>query len=168
MAAPKPAILRKVASQQPGLPIWITHLWQRRVEHEKFGLVLGAGVSKDAGCPLWEELIKRLALEAKVPIDQMDAHRKERQPETFLAEILFRKHSTEQERKHKHLGTKLCGFRVNSTWRVKIHKCLYEGIADQPFDEITKRHSYLNSLAKLVCESGFADTLNFDDVIARL
>jgi hypothetical protein len=41
-------MLKNATEQQPQLPVWITHMWQRRVEHSRLGLVLGAGVSHDA------------------------------------------------------------------------------------------------------------------------
>jgi hypothetical protein len=157
--------LRRVVSMEPRLPIWLTHLWQRRIEHERLGVVFGAGVSHDAGVPMWEELIERLAVAAKVPKDRMALHKQARFPETFLAEILFRKHCTEEEKASNHLTSKYRGYHLNSTWRDKIRKCLYQNIKATDFLEITKAHAYLSALAKLICDARFAVTFNFDDIV---
>src|SRR5579871_2647475 len=84
--------LADAIKEQPKLPLWLTHLWQRASEHRRLGLVLGAGVSFDAKVPLWGELVSRLAQAAGISEQLSAQHQKERFPETFLAEILYRHH----------------------------------------------------------------------------
>src|SRR5436305_15221132 len=98
MSAAKHPLARAV-SQEPRLPVWLTHIWQRRFDHDRLGLVLGAGVSRDAGVPMWEELVRRLTTVAKMSPVRMAVHKKARYPETFLAEILFRKHCADENDK---------------------------------------------------------------------
>lgn len=120
-------ILKKATERQPQLPVWITHMWQRRTEHSRLGLVLGAGVTRDAGIPMWEELVTRLTKAAGMPEERMRLHKKARYPETFLAEILFRKHFADQ----KSAKVDRESFRiyyVNSTWKEKIRTCLYRDV----------------------------------------
>jgi hypothetical protein len=157
--------LERAVSLEARLPIWLTHLWQRRFEHERLGIVFGAGVSRDAGVPMWEELVGRLATAAKVPEERMALHKQARFPETFLAEILFRKHCSEEEKTSSHLSSKYRGYHLNSTWREKIRECLYQSIKAEDFTEITKNHVYLSALAKLICDARFAVTFNFDDIV---
>ena len=52
--------LQNAVKRQPQLPVWITHLWQRLHAHQRLGLILGAGVSVDAGCPKWNKLVNRI------------------------------------------------------------------------------------------------------------
>jgi hypothetical protein len=158
-------ILIKAAEKQPQLPVWLTHLWQRRLDHKRLGLVLGAGVSYDAGIPMWEELVGRLATAANVPADRMKLHKDARIPETYLAEILFRKHSDEEKLNSESFNSKNKVHHINSSWKEKIRKCLYRDVDGKDFKEILKDHPYLKDLAKLVCESRFAVTFNFDDIV---
>lgn len=55
--------LKRAVKRHENLPIWLTHMWQRQHEHHQLSLLLGAGVSIDAGCPGWKELVNRLAAE---------------------------------------------------------------------------------------------------------
>src|SRR5580693_1578844 len=108
--------LARAISEERRLPIWLTHIWQRCLDHDRLGLVLGAGVSRDAGIPMWEELLERLAKAANVPEQRMALHKEARFPETFLAEILFRKHSAAAELATPKLSSKYRAYHVNSTW----------------------------------------------------
>jgi hypothetical protein len=157
--------LARAVSEERRLPIWLTHIWQRHFDHERLGLVLGAGVTYDAGIPMWEELVRRLAASGDVPEQRLELHKKARFPETFLAEILFRKHCADQASSTSHLPPKYRGYHVNSIWKQKIRKCLYEKIENKDFKEITKNHIYLGALAKLICKARFAVTFNFDDIV---
>jgi hypothetical protein len=145
--------------------VWLTHIWQRCVDHDRLGLVLGAGVSFDADIPMWEELVKLLAAAANVPEQRMELHKKARFPETFLAEILFRKHSAAQASAATHLSPKYCGYHVNSTWKEMIRKCLYHKVKNKTFDQITRNHIYLDALTRLICKARFDVTFNFDDIV---
>jgi hypothetical protein len=157
--------LMRAVLQEPRLPIWLTHIWQRRFDHGRLGLVLGAGVSRDAGVPMWEELVKRLAMAAKMPKKRMELHKKARFPETFIAEILFRKHCTDRRGANPHLTPRFKHYHLNSTWREKIRTCLYRDNRKSKLSDIAKKHIYLMSLAKLICNARFAVTFNFDDIV---
>lgn len=158
-------VLAKAAEQQPQLPIWLTHLWQRRSDHRRLGLVLGAGVSRDAKIPMWEELIRRLATAANVPESRIELHKKAKIPETFLADILFRKHSAEEEHSNAGAAAKNKSHHINSSWKEKIRKCLYQDVEGKDFKDILKEHPYLKDLARLICDARFAVTFNFDDIV---
>jgi hypothetical protein len=157
--------LKDAAEKQPQLPVWITHMWQRRIEHSRLGLVLGAGVSHDAGIPLWDELVGRLMATANFPIDRMEAHKKDGLTPTLLAEMVYRRHFDSQTKVHSDMASKFRRYQVDASWCVKIHACLYEKVLGQEFAEITKDHIYLDPLAELICKSQFAVTFNFDDIV---
>jgi len=97
----------------------------------------------------------------------MAIHKKARYPETFLAEILFRKHcADEKERKsNSEIKPEHKNYHINSTWREKIRTCLYRDIRKKKLSDIAKTHTYLMPLAKLVCNARFAVTFNFDDIV---
>ncbi len=153
--------LKKAMLDQPQLSVWLTYLWQRRAEAEKLGLVFGAGVSHDAGCPMWPELVARLAKSMHLPHRRMKNHRNAGLSETFIAEVVFRNHSS----RHVRTKSKFKRFAIDASWRKKIHACLYRGIVKKKFSELTKKHAYISAIAELVCRTGFAVTFNFDDIV---
>jgi hypothetical protein len=85
--------LKRALSKQPQLSVWLTYLWQRREEAKRLGLVLGAGVTRDAGCPMWRELVRRLSKAFELSQHRMKRHRDAGLSETFIAEVVFRHHS---------------------------------------------------------------------------
>jgi hypothetical protein len=153
MASENPLV--SAISKESRLPLWMTHLWQRLHEHSRLGLVLGAGVSYDAKIPLWPELVKRLATAAGITQERLALHQKERFPETFLAEILLRKHNSDEAKAAaKHSFDRHHDHRVNASWKQKIRECIYKDIADKSFEDVAKGHTYLRAsrhlCAKLV------------------
>lgn len=158
-------LLKAATEQQPQLPVWITHMWQRRVEHSRLGLVLGAGVSYDANIPMWNELVKRLMTLAGFPQDRMDAHKNDGLTPTLLAEMAYRRHLDSETSVHSGMPLKFRRYQVDASWCVKIHSCLYENVLGKTFEDIVKPHVYLDSLAELICKSQFAVTFNFDDIV---
>jgi SIR2-like domain len=158
-------LLIKATEQQSQLPVWITHMWQRRIEHSRFGLVLGAGVSRDADIPVWNELVERLMAVAEIPKDRMEAHNNDGLTPTLLAEMAYRRHLDSETKIHSGMPAKFRRYQVDATWCLKIHSCLYEKVSGKTFTEITEPHIYLDPLAELICKSQFAVTLNFDDIV---
>lgn len=158
-------ILKAPTDQQPQLPVWITHMWQRRIEHSRLGLVLGAGVSNDADIPMWSELVERLMTAASFPSDRMEAHKNDGVTPALLAEMVYRRHFDSETRVHSEMPPKFRRYQVDASWCVRIHACLYETVLGRTFSEITKSHVYLEPLAELICKSQFAVTFNFDDIV---
>jgi hypothetical protein len=157
--------LKNATAKQEQLPVWITHMWQRRVEHSRLGLVLGAGVSSDAKIPMWNELVRRLMVAANIPEDRMKSHKSDGLTETLLAEMAYRRHFESETKVHSDMPPKFRRYQVDASWCVKIHACLYEGLDGKSFEEITRDHVYLGQLAELICKSRFAVTFNFDDIV---
>lgn len=153
--------LKSALSAQPQLSVWLTYLWQRREEARRLGLVLGAGVTRDAGCPMWRELVRRLSKEFHLSQPRMKGHRQAGLSETFIAEVVFRHHSS----RHRPVELPFRSVMVDASWRKQVHKCLYKGIATKKLAEITRKHRYIKQLAELVCKAGFAVTFNFDDIV---
>jgi hypothetical protein len=158
-------VLKDASQSQPQLPVWITHMWQRRIEHSRLGLVLGAGVSGDADIPMWNELVERLMAAANFPNDRMEAHKNDSVTPALLAEMVYRRHFDNETQVHSDMPPKFRKYQVDASWCVKIHDCLYEKVKGKTFAEITKPHIYLEPLAELICKSQFAVTFNFDDIV---
>src|ERR1700730_5991146 len=157
--------LASVMVKQPQLSLWMTHLWQRLSEHKRLGLVLGAGVSYDAKIPLWGDLVNSLAEAAGITKERLALHKKEKFPETFLAEILFRQHESDHGKAAENPADRYHSHRVNASWKQKIRECLYKDVGSKTFEDIAKEHIYLRGLTTLVCKAGFTVTFNFDDIV---
>jgi SIR2-like domain len=153
--------LKSALAEQPQLSVWLTYLWQRREEAKRVGLVLGAGATRDAGCPMWRELVRRLCKSFNISQHRMRRHRDAGLSETFIAEVASRYHSS----KHKRVELPLRSVVVDASWRKEVHKCLYKGLVTKKLSEITKKHRYIKPLAELICKAGFAVTFNFDDIV---
>jgi hypothetical protein len=95
----------------------------------------------------------------------MALHKKAGLPETFQAEIIFRKHSSDAAAKGAHLGKNFQEIFVDATWRELIHKCLYKKVSKLSFADLTNGHKYLDTLAELVWKSKFTVTFDFDDIV---
>jgi hypothetical protein len=157
--------LKKATQKQPQLPVWITHMWQRLHEHKQLGLLLGAGVSIDAGCPSWTGLVDRLAVEEKIPKARITAHRKAGLQESYVTEMLFQMHGRKEGVRHRNIKPQYYKFQISSSWAEKIHRCLYADIRTKSFEELLNAHTYLSDLGELVYGSAFTVNFNFDDIV---
>ncbi|MES5481542.1 SIR2 family protein [Bradyrhizobium sp. INPA03-11B] len=157
--------LKKAAKKQESLPVWLTHMWQRQHEHRQLSLLLGAGVSMDAGCPGWKALVDRLAAEEGVEADEIKLHREDGLQESYLTEMLFQNHSAKEKSRQRSMDRRILKFQISSAWYAKIHKCLYADVQTAKFDDLLARHSYLSDLGELVYKTSFTVNFNFDDVV---
>src|SRR5689334_22183394 len=104
----------------------IVHM-RKQHEREKFGLILGAGVSRSFYMPTWKELLDLLAKHDKVKgakVDQLD------ETPTSRAEILFRYFAEERRKAFAHL--KLTDHalerRIKGEWFEIIRSILYANL----------------------------------------
>lgn len=157
--------LKRAVRRHENLPVWLTHMWQRQHEHRQLSLLLGAGVSIDAGCPGWRELVNRLAILEGVKAREIKHHREDGFQESYLTEMLFQNHAAKEKTRQRSMEKRILKFQISSAWYAKIHKCLYADIKNASFDELLRRHSYLSDLGELVYKTSFTVNFNFDDVV---
>ena len=157
--------LRKAMASQPQLPIWMMHIWQRMNEHKKLGLILGAGVTVDAGCPAWSDLVRALGKKTKSAVPFLKAASRSKFSEAYLAQILFQSHRRRSKRGAHALPKKYWGYYFDSTWMDMVHRELYRNVGTKSFSSILFRHRYLEHLAKLCVRCGFVINFNFDGLV---
>ena len=157
--------LRVAVDGQAKLPLWIMHLRQRLHSHRRLGLILGAGVSADAGCPLWSELVGRLAECLPEAAKCIAAHKDAGVSEPYLTQILFHLHAEEIKTLAQSIPKKFQPLQVTSKWMELVHKQLYRGIEKDSPHDLKKRHPYLGELGEICYRSHFTINFNFDDIV---
>ncbi|MGY3371423.1 hypothetical protein ACVWZL_008548 [Bradyrhizobium sp. GM2.4] len=156
--------LEEASKSQPQLPVWLCHMWQR-LDRRRLGLILGAGVSIDAGLPTWKNLVERLTARFPAVQKTFEAHRLAGLQETYITQIAYALHQASIKGAASALPRQFEQYQVDSTWMEVVHQELYRDIARLKYDQIIQRHSYLKSLGQLVCRTELTVNFNFDDLV---
>lgn len=156
--------LKAATATQPQLPVWLTHIWQR-LDRKRLGLILGAGISIDAGCPSWHGLVRRLADRVPDLGATFDAHRGAGLQDTYLTQILYSLHQKATVAVTPAVPQQFEQYQIDSTWMETVHQELYKDICKFDFNTIAKQHPYLLSLGQLACRAAFTVNFNFDDLV---
>jgi SIR2-like domain len=156
--------LEEATKAQTQLPVWLCHMWQR-LDRRRLGLILGAGVSIDAGLPTWKGLVERLTAKFPAVEKAFAAHRSAGLQETYITQIAYALHQASIKGTSSTLPRQFEQYQVDSTWMEIVHQQLYRDIASFTYDKILQRHSYLHSLGRLVCRTELTVNFNFDDLV---
>lgn len=157
-------VIKNAIERQSQLPVWLCHLWQR-LKSDKLGLVLGAGVSIDAGIPLWKTLVDRLASKEENAKEAIAAHRDQGFHDTYITQIIFSLHQKRMKSAQSSVPPQYEQYQIESTWMESVHSELYRDLNGLDFDNILSKHPYLRELGELVYRSGFTVNFNFDDLV---
>jgi hypothetical protein len=156
--------LEEATKAQPQLPVWLCHMWQR-LDRRRLGLILGAGVSIDAGLPTWKGLVERLTAKFPAVEKAFAAHRNAGLQETYITQIAYSLHQASTKGALSTLPPQFEQYQVASTWMEIVHQELYRDIASLKYSEIMQRHPYLGPLGRLVCRTELTVNFNFDDLV---
>jgi hypothetical protein len=142
----------------------IVHM-RKQIEREKFGLILGAGISRSFNMPTWKELLDLLARHDKVRGAKVD---RPNETPTSRAEILYRLFSEQRRNALSHAGLNEHGLerRIKGEWFEIIRSILYAKLPDR--DDLDRSHGYLGEFLDIISRSPLTVNYNFDSCIEMM
>lgn len=147
-------------------PRAIVHL-RAQVRKQRFGTILGAGISVDFGAPQWGKLINDIASDPAVDaknIVEGNAFKSMAAP--YQTEILYQKFRTAFFEKSTNLSPAEQLNTAAAEWLTICQKYLYKTPPINIAAELPK-HPYMEALIPLVQNSALTINFNFDDYLER-
>ncbi len=142
----------------------VAHLRQL-FEAKRMGLVLGAGVSKAADLPNWNNLIDGVATElGNLGITIAGLETKALPVQTQIMFSRFREQTFDDVDVRK-LSQPFKDAEVAARWRRLVHRILYSGV--DSIEVKIDKHPYLDVLAALAFRIPLVISYNFDDLLER-
>ncbi|WP_417308192.1 SIR2 family protein [Devosia sp.] len=130
-------------------------------------LLTGAGVTIDAGAPLWAGLVTDLA--GKVPgfSDTFNRHRSAGIADTTVTSFIHSRFVDDYVRARNDVPERYVRLTAEVAWFQAIRDTIYANIPEE-VAEVRKKHPYIETLARfcLRCESTI--TFNFDDILDQV
>ena len=157
----KPDYLQVLAAY----PKAITHLrWQ--FQKKRFGLVLGAGISRDFNVPLWEKLVLAIAADPLVDGVALIEGEAKKNSLPYRTEMLFQRFRGRFLAKPTTVTPLERENSVTAAWHSLCRAHIYGA---HPLDLAVElpKHPYLASLIPLVQGSHLTINFNFDDFLER-
>ena len=157
----KPDYLQVLAAY----PKAITHLrWQ--FQKKRFGLVLGAGISRDFNVPLWEKLVLAIAADPLVDGVALIEGEAKKNSLPYRTEMLFQRFRGRSLAKPATVTPLERENSVTAAWHSLCRGHIYGAHPVDLAVELPK-HPYLASLIPLVQGSHLTINFNFDDFLER-
>jgi hypothetical protein len=146
----------------------IVHLKQQ-LKANKFGLVLGSGISKPFNIPNWYDLIKRIAGNPEVDGEDILIFKKDSSPQSSLIQMLYEHYKAKEIEKSpdpRNTFSKDFDRKVQSQWLNIIHAELWKEFNPTLLEK--GKHPYMDSFINIIRESTLTINYNFDDTIQQL
>lgn len=148
-------------------PKSVVHL-RKQVAENRFGLVLGAGVSLNFGVPLWPKLVANIALDPQIQGKTLlSGEVAKRKTLPYQTEMLFERFRGKALKKlHSGMSELDKQSHITAAWLELCAKYIYAGVSEK-LDAPLKKHPYFLSMLPLVQRSQLTVTFNFDDFLER-
>ena len=147
-------------------PRAIVHL-RSQVRKQRFGTILGAGISVDFGAPPWNKLINDIAADPDVDAtDVAGGSAFKGMAAPYQTEILYQKFRGTFFRKVSDLSPAEQQNTATAAWLTICQKYLYKTPPIDVAGELPK-HPYMEALIPLVQNSALTVNFNFDDYLER-
>lgn len=146
-------------------PKAIAHLrWQ--IQKNRFGLILGAGISRDFKVPLWKDLVLAIAADPRVEGTPLIEGVAKDASLPYRTEMLFQRFRGRLLGSTSLLTTLAQENAVTAKWHDLCREHIY-GTAPVDLPAELKKHPYMRSLVPLVQDSYLTINFNFDDFLER-
>jgi len=143
----------------------IMHMREQK-NSQRFGLVFGAGISRDFGFPSWWELVKRIAEDKIVSGSKLI---QEIGTKTSISQLLFQNYKSQVMNSIPNgfdEYNKLNSY-IQSGWHRVIHDALYKDVPENIL-ELKKLDPYLKDYLNIIKETKLTINYNFDDTLETL
>lgn len=154
--------LENAFEREPRLGRFLCHLSQR-LQAERLNLVVGAGISIDAGVPGWGDLLERLAGKSSAMLGDLKAHKDSGLNPEYLGQIIYHRHKNDFS---DTVSDDLLQVSIDNSWADAIHKGIYEKVTGG-IDQILSEHPYLSDLQELAQKIPLVINFNFDDLLSE-
>ena len=145
-------------------PRAVVHL-RRQFGSKRFGLILGAGMSKSFKIPLWKELIKSIAEDPTVDGWSLIAGDSKDTSFPYKTELLFQHFRKKRTSASGASGVSLDeDNQIYASWLLLCAKHIYKNCPSD-FEKTLDKHAYLKNLIPLVQDSHITVNFNFDDFL---
>lgn len=147
-------------------PRAIVHL-RSQFRKQRFGAVLGAGISIDFGAPSWSKLINDIASDPAVDAKSLaEGEIFKKMPPTYQTEVLFQKFQAAYGKKLTNLTPTERQNSITAEWLTICQRYLYQSSPIEIANQLSK-HPYMDALIPLVQKSALTVNFNFDDYLER-
>jgi hypothetical protein len=117
-----PSDLRNVVNIAKRQPLLVRHLGHMRQRHadQRLGFVVGAGISEEAGVPLWRDLSKRLS-KFYSPDGPPAVYAGSNYSATLVAQFIFNRFKAAETKKPIPIDPRLVSVAVRDAWYRRIY-----------------------------------------------
>lgn len=142
----------------------IVHMRQE-LKDNRFGLILGAGISTDLGFPIWQDLIERIAEHPDINAKNIAT---KKMSHTSISQLLFQRYRSKQLKKAdaKDSAYNRSEMKIDAGWKRIVRDALYENVTKT--EKPTKQDEIIRAYINIIKKTRITVNYNFDDSLERM